>query len=207
MKTILTLALILLSVRAGFAQEQQVNGTVQYDHSPETGHQDGIGARAELVLALADRWRLVTTSVFSYEPKAYLGNGWGTRFGSEVRYRLIEREDVTPFLDVGLALSNNTTSTYSKTAWFLTAGGGVSLSRDKYVLAYRHFFREHHTANKVSSDLVEFTAYLPLSADSKWRIVAGGGLQRTSFTQPTGVAAGQRVAWSYRVIGGVGRVF
>lgn len=159
------------------------------------------------MLALADRWRIVTTGVFSHEPKAYVGNGTSLRLGAEVRYRLIERKDITPFVSAGVSLSNNHTTDYSKTAYFVTAGAGVSLARDRYILAWRHFFREHQTQNRIASDLVEFTAYLPLKPGSQWRVVAGGGLQRTTYTQPNGVAAGNRTAISYRLLGGVGRTF
>lgn len=200
MKTTLLTLLLTLPV---FAQERQVNVAAQYDHSPSTGHADGIGARAELVLALADKWRIVTTGIFSHQPKAYLDSGSSLRISSEARYRLIEREDVALFVSGGAAIANTSTAQYSKTVFHPTAGVGVAFGRDRYVVEWKHFFREHRTQNQGASDLVEVTAYVPLKPDSRWRIVTGIGAQRSTFKQ-SGVGV---TAWSVRLFGGVGRVF
>lgn len=193
-------------VAISLAQEAQLNGGLQYDHSPGTGHSDGIGLRGQFVVDLASRFKLNNIGSFSYEPKAYIGDGWSTRGGSDLQFQVLGLQPAARvYVTGGGAFVNNYTSEYSKTAYFLTAGAGIAAANEKYVVNWRHYFRERRTLNKGASDLFEFTSFIPFEQGSRYRVIVGAGYQRSTFTQPNGPAAGEHVANSVRFYFGVGK--
>ena len=199
------LLLMCMGVEAT-AQEQQVNGTWTWAHSPGTGHKDGLGFSGEVVVRPKKELVVVGRAGMEWTAKGYLGNGNAKRADLNLRYIPKPSSVLKPFGQVGVAVVNNTTSDYSKTARFLTAGGGVDYN-NLVIAEWRHFFRENQTLNRGSSDKFNLGVYIPFERNSRWLAVVNVFVQRTKFTQPNGPDAGVHRAWSTGVGFGVGYKF
>ena len=198
----------LLSVSMGgsaLAQEQQVGVMWTYSHSPGTGHKDGLGIAGEGVIRLRPNLAVITTGGVEWTAKSYVGNGRASRIESRFRY-FVGPQSLRGFGQIGAAGVNNTTSEYSKSAYFLTVGGGVSY-KDFVVFDWNHFVREKQTLNRVQSNKFNVSVYVLFDRDDRWLVRVDVFVQRTDFTQPNGPDAGQHKTVGTGVRMGIGYKF
>jgi len=207
MKNLFLLAMLLIA-SVSYAQERQAGVQVIFTHSPNTGHDNGVGVKGDVALPV-DRFLTVLAECgWEIQPKSYIGDGSALRARVDGRVYFLGSggAGLAPFASVGTALSRQFTSQYQKGAIYLTVGAGVNV-KQRAVVYWRHFFRETQTANRSSADEIAVEAYLPLAATSPWRIRGSIGATNVRFTQPSGPVAGRHSAWAWQMGMGVGRVF
>jgi hypothetical protein len=170
------LAGVLLLCLPALAQEQQVGVKGAVAFTANTGHSTPVGAGLEAVIAVTQRFKIVSSGGVWHEPKLDPGDGHAFRARAEGRFYATRQF----FVSGGGYWARQVTSRWNKTAFAPTFGGGINFS-DRAILSYTHRLREKQTLNRVSAHEFAADFYQPVS--DRWLMRFGVAWQRINFVQ------------------------